>query len=136
MGLPAQSGAHTRHALAIHLIWVTKYRRSVLTHAIGDRVKQIVSEVAAEIGCEIIQIETDVDHVHAIVRITPTHTVADVAKRFKGRSARLIFQEFPAIKNRLWGGHLWQPSYYSCTVGGAPLETLKKYVAGQRTKPR
>lgn len=95
MGLKAQSGAHTRHALAVHLIWVVKYRRSVLTHEIGDRVKQIVSEVAAEIGVEIIKIETDVDHVHVIVRLKPTHTVADVAKRFKGRSARLIFKSSP-----------------------------------------
>lgn len=134
MGLEAQSGAHTRHALAIHLIWVVKYRRSVLTHEIGDRVKAIVSQVAVEIGCEIIRIETDVDHVHVIVRITPTHRICDVARRFKGRSARMIFQEFPAIKNRLWGGHLWQPSYFSCTVGGAPLEVLKKYVESQRTK--
>lgn len=96
--------------------------------------KEIISEVSAEIGCEIISVETDVDHVHVIVRLKPTHTVADVVKRFKGRSARYIFKEFPAIKNRLWGGHLWQPSYYAATVGGAPLETLKKYVQEQRTK--
>jgi putative transposase len=134
MGLEAQSGGHSKHALAVHLIWVVKYRRSVLTHDIGDRIKAIISEVANEIGVEIIKIETDVDHVHAIVRIKPTHTISYVVKRFKGRSARLIFQEFPAIKNRLWGGHLWQPSYYAATVGGAPLETLKKYVEGQRTK--
>lgn len=134
MALEAQSGGHSKHALAVHLIWVVKYRRSVLTREIGGRVKQIVSEVAAEIGVEIISIETDVDHVHVIVRLKPTHTVSDVVRRFKGRSARMIFLEFPALKNRLWGGHLWQPSYYAATVGGAPLETLKKYVAEQRTK--
>lgn len=134
MGLKAQSGAHNRHALAVHLIWVVKYRRSVsrLSHAIGDRVKEIICEVACEIGCEIISIETDVDHVHVIARLRPTHQVSDVVRRFKGRSARVIFQEFPAIKNRLWGGHLWQPSYYAATVGGAPLETLKQYVEQQR----
>lgn len=134
MALTAQSGGHSKHALAVHLIWVVKYRRSVLTHEIGDRVKAIVTEVANEIGVEIIKIETDVDHVHVIVRLKPTHTVSDVVKRFKGRSARIIFQEFPSLKNRLWGGHLWQPSYYAATVGGAPLETLKKYVEEQRTK--
>ena len=134
MGLEAKSSAHNKHALAVHLIWVVKYRRSVLTHEIGDRVKAIVLEVATEIGCEIISIETDVDHVHVIVRLKPTHTVSDVVKRFKGRSARYIFKEFPEIKRRLWGGHLWQPSYYAATVGGAPLETLKKYVENQRAK--
>ena len=134
MGLKAQSGAHNKHALAVHLIWVVKYRRTVLTHQIGDRVKEIICQVASEVGCEIISIETDVDHVHVIVRLRPTHQVSDVVRRFKGRTARLIFQEFPAIKNRLWGGHLWQPSYYAATVGGAPLEMLKKYVESQRVK--
>lgn len=57
MALTAQSGGHSKHALAVHLIWVVKYRRSVLTHEIGDRVKAIVSEVAAEIGVEIIKID-------------------------------------------------------------------------------
>jgi putative transposase len=134
MALEAQSGAHSRHAIAMHIVWVTKYRRSVLTRDAGDRCKEIVAEVAAEIGVEIIRMESEVNHVHVVARLKPTHAVADVVKRFKGRSSRVLFQEFPWLKRRLWGGHLWQPSYYAASVGGAPLETIKKYVEGQRSK--
>lgn len=59
---------------------------------------------------------------------------AQSGAHIKGRTSRMLFQEFPWVKNRLWGGHFWQPSYYAASVGGAPLETIKKYVQGQRTK--
>lgn len=134
MGLKTQSGGHSIHAIAYHLVWCVKYRRSVLTTQIGDRVKDIVSEIAVEKGCQILAIETDVDHVHVLVRVKPTHQLSKLMQLFKGRTARIIFQEFPALKNRLWGGHLWSPSYYAATVGGAPLETIKKYVESQRDK--
>lgn len=134
MSLKPQSGGHSQHALAFHLVWCVKYRRTILTHEIGDRVKEIVRQKAAEIGCEIIEAETDVDHVHIVVRLKPSHTLSKVVQRFKGASARIIFLEFPELKNRLWGGHLWSPSYYAATVGGAPLETIKKYVRSQRDK--
>jgi putative transposase len=134
MTLKAQNGGHSQHTLAYHLVWCTKYRRSVLTQKIGDRAKELVTQIASEVGCEIISIETDVDHVHVLVRLKPTHELSKVVHRFKGASARYLFQEFPSLKNRLWGGHLWSPSYYAATVGGAPLETIKKYVESQRTK--
>jgi putative transposase len=132
MGLATQSGGHSIHAIAYHLVWCVKYRRSVLTHEIGDRIKEIVTEIANEQKCEILAIETDTDHVHVLVRVKPTHTLSKLIQLFKGRSARIIFLEYPELKNRLWGGHLWSPSYYAATVGGAPLETIKKYVESQR----
>ena len=120
------------HVLTYHLVWCVKYRHTLLTRQIGDRVKEIVSEIAAAIGTEIIEIETDTDHVHVLVRLKPTHEVSRVVHRFKGASARRIFQEFPQLRRRLWGGHLWSPSYYASTVGGVTLEAVKKYVKEQR----
>lgn len=105
MALVAQSGGHSQHALAYHLVWCTKYRVKILTTEIGDRVKEIVSQIAVEQGCEILSIETDVDHVHVLVRVKPTHTLSKLMQLFKGRSARLLFQEYPAIKRRLWGSN-------------------------------
>lgn len=98
----------------------------------GDRVKEIILELASALDCEIVAVETDVDHVHVLVRLKPTHQISKIAHRFKGVTARRMFQEFPRIKNRLWGGHLWSPSYYVATVGGAPLSTVKAYVESQR----
>ncbi|HEY0657272.1 MAG TPA: IS200/IS605 family transposase [Pyrinomonadaceae bacterium] len=128
------NSAHSRHALHYHLVWCVKYRRSVLITEIGDRIKEIIIQIAAEQNCIITAIETDVDHVHILLELKPTHSIPKLVQLFKGRSARLIFQEFPFIKNRLWGGHLWSPSYYIASVGGAPLQTIKRYVESQREK--
>jgi len=132
--LKLQSGAHSLHRLTYHLVWCVKYRKTVLTRDIGDRVKEILGELAQELGCIIIAVETDVDHVHVLVRLTPNHSVASILHRFKGRTARYIFREYPYLRRKLWGGHLWSPSYYADTVGGAPLEAVKKYVEEQRSK--
>lgn len=126
------SSAHSKHTLNYHLIFVTKYRRAVLTDQIGDRVKEIISQVAVEQKAEVVAVETEKDHVHVMLNLKPTHQIPKLVQLFKGRSARYVFQEFPEIKNRLWGGHLWSPSYYIATAGGAPLETLKNYVECQR----
>lgn len=124
--------AHSTHTLYFHLIWCVKYRRTVLTHQIGDRVKEIIREIAKEQNAIVEAVETEPDHLHVMLNLKPTHSIPKLVQLFKGRSARLIFQEFPEIKNRLWKGHLWSPSYYVATAGGAPLETLKNYVECQR----
>lgn len=126
--------AHSTHTLHYHLIFVTKYRRTVLTNEIGDRVKEIIQEVAKEQKAIVEAVETETDHVHVMLELKPTHSIPKLVQLFKGRSARICFQEFPHLKRRLWGGHLWSPSYYVATAGGAPLETLKNYVECQREK--
>ncbi|HXG94159.1 MAG TPA: transposase [Blastocatellia bacterium] len=59
MSLKAQSGGHSKHALAVHIVWCVKYRRTVLTREVGDRLKEIVTDIATAKGCEILSIETD-----------------------------------------------------------------------------
>jgi putative transposase len=126
--------AHSTHTLNFHLIFCTKYRRTVLTNDIGDRVKEIICEIAKEQNVIIEAMETDSDHLHIMLNLKPTHSIPKLVQLFKGRSARLIFQEFPEIKRRLWGGHLWSSGYFVTSAGGAPLETLKTYVNSQREK--
>ena len=126
--------AHNTHSLNFHLIFCTKYRRTVLTNEIGDRVKEIILEIAKEQNAIVEAIESNPDHLHIMLNLKPTHSVPKLVQLFKGRSARLIFQEFPHIKNRLWGGHLWSSGYFVTMAGGAPLETLKNYVNSQREK--
>lgn len=126
--------SHTTHSLNFHLIFCTKYRRTVLTTEIGNRVKEIIQEIANEQNVIIEAIETDTDHLHIMLNLKPTHQIPKLVHLFKGRSAFLIFKEFPYIKKRLWGGHLWSGGYFVTTAGGAPLETLKTYVENQRTK--
>ncbi|MBI4640381.1 MAG: IS200/IS605 family transposase, partial [Candidatus Tectomicrobia bacterium] len=71
-------------------------------------------------------------HVHIVVRMKPDQQISQLVNSLKGATARRLFQEFPWLNNRLWGGHLWSPSSFVVTVGGAPLDAITQYVESQR----
>jgi putative transposase len=107
------SGAHSKYVLNYHLCWCVKYRHTLLTRQIGDRVKEVITEIAERIGVVIIAIETETDHVHVLCQLKPTHTVSSVLHRFKGGSAHKIFREFPSLRRRLLLSSC-RPSQLSC----------------------
>ena len=96
----------------------------------STRLKEVVAEVCAELGAELIEMETMPDHVHLLVTVDPQFGIHRLVKHIKGRSSRLLRQEFPSLRSRL--PTLWTNSYFVATVGGAPLELVKQYVANRR----
>ena len=119
---------------AYHVVWCPKYRRPVIVDdergSVDSRLKQIIAEVCTETGAELVELETMPDHVHLLVGIDPQLGIHRLVKMIKGRSSRLLRQEFPSLRARL--PSLWTNSYFVATVGGAPLEVIKQYVANQR----
>lgn len=115
-----------------HVVWCPKYRRPVIEGAVDARLKQIIREVCAERECNIIELGTMPDHVHLLVECDPQYGIHRLVKQVKGRSSRLLREEFPSLKRRL--PTLWTNSYFVATVGGAPLEIVKQYVENQRNK--
>jgi putative transposase len=97
---------------------------------VAARLKQIIREVCAERDAPIVELETLPDHVHLLVTCDPQFGIHRLVKQIKGRSSRLLRQEFPSIKSRL--PTLWTNSYFVATVGGATLEVVKRYVENQR----
>jgi putative transposase len=128
-----------------HVVWCPKFRRKVITSTdpsvanppvAGDpgpvdvRLVEIIHSVADEVGAVIEEIETMPDHVHMLVSVDPTYGIGKFVRLCKGRSSRLLRQEFPSLRRRI--PTLWTNSYFVATVGGAPLEIVKQYVANQR----
>jgi len=107
-----------------------KYRRQVLVRGVEKRLKKILPEVAAERQAELIELEVMPDHVHALVEVHPQYGVHRLIKAMKGRSSRLLRDEFPWLKSRL--PTLWTNSYFVSTVGGAPLAVIKQYIENQK----
>lgn len=125
-----RSNNNVVYRCAYHVVWCPKYRRPVIHGEIDERLKQIVREVCAERLCNLIELETMPEHVHLLVECDPQYGVHRLVKQIKGRSSRLLRQEFPSLKSRL--PTLWTNSYFVATVGDAPLEVVKRYVANQR----
>lgn len=135
LAMPNQfkSNNNILYACQYHIVWCPKYRRKVLVNGVDTRLKEIIQQVAQEKKCEIIELEIMPDHVHLLIGIDPQFGVQQVIKIMKGRSSRYLRQEFPWLKSRL--PTLWTNSYFVATVGGAPLDVVKKYIENQKWKP-
>ena len=56
---------------------------------------------------------------------------AKIAQYVKGRSSRLIQEEFPDVQKRYWGQHMWDRGYFRATVGSVTEETIRAYIENQ-----
>lgn len=125
-----KSSKHLVYSCKYHVVWCTKYRRKVLSEPIEIRLKEILREVVQEHDAEIIELETMPDHVHILVSCNPTLGIKRLIGLMKGRSSRLLRQEFPSLKSRI--PTLWTHSCFIATVGGAPLSIIKQYIENQK----
>ena len=82
---------------------------------------------------EIIHLEVITDHVHLFIFAKPTDSPSNSMKTIRGATADCLFREFPSNKKKLWGGHLWDPSYYVGIVGKVSAETIKRSIENQKT---
>jgi putative transposase len=78
---------------------------------------------------EVIEIEVMPDHVQLLAELPPTVPLSEFVRRLKGRSSRLVRMEFPRLRHL---PVLWSPSWVVSTVGGAPLEVVRRYVGNQK----
>ena len=116
-----------------HLVFVTKYRRNVFNNEMINKLKNVFKETCTQMDCELLEFNGEDDHVHLMVSVPPKISLAVLVGKLKGKSSYFIRKEFlKSIKTKLWGEHLWSPSYCSVTCGSAPLDIVKKYIEQQR----
>ena len=129
-----KSNNNVVYSCKYHVVWCPKYRRKVLVKGVDTRLKEIICEVCQEIRVEIIEMEIMPDHVHLLLEVAPQFGVHKAVKQIKGRSSRILRQEFSWLRTKL--PTLWTNSYFVSTVGGAPLEIIKQYIENQKTSQR
>ena len=123
------------YSIQYHIVWCVKYRHKIITEQIENRLIEILSKIADDNGFQILEYNTDKDHIHLLVNCSPQHYIPDMIKALKGVSARLLMKEFgEELKRKLWGGHLWNPSYFVATVSENTEEQIRKYIQNQKRK--
>ena len=125
-----KSNRNVVYSCKYHVVWCPKYRRPVLVNGGDGRLKDIIRETCAEIHAELIEMEVMPDHVHLLVEVDPQYGIHRAVRLIKGRSSRLLRDEYPWLKSRL--PTLWTNSYFVSTVGGAPLKTVRQYIENQK----
>ena len=96
--------------------------------------KELLTEYAANLSVDILEMEIMPDHVHMLLEVDPQFGIHKAVKSFKGYTSRILRQEFPYLKTKM--PTLWTNSYFVSTVGGAPLEAVKQYIENQKTSQR
>jgi putative transposase len=127
---PRKRPNRTRLLLQVHVIWCPKFRRPVLVDGVDERLKELLSEGAAETRSEVVEMEVMPDHVHLLVEVDPRFGIRRSVKLARGRSSRSLRQEFPRLRSRI--PTLWTNSYAVLTVGGAPLAVIKQSIEDQK----
>lgn len=120
---------HSVSDLQIHLVCVAKYRRSVFTAQSLATIEKSFKEVAAKMDFQIQEFNGEADHIHVLIEYPPKLSISQMVNALKGVSSRRYGQ---AGYPKPFGKEvLWSPSYFVSSVGGAPLEVLKRYIQEQ-----
>lgn len=121
----------------VHLVFVTKYRRSVFSKRVLADLKEIFIGVCHDFESQLVEFEGEGDHVHLLINYPPKVAVSKLVNSLKGVSSRLIRKKnYSSIKQALWGDSLWSPSYFAGACGGASLDVIRQYIEQQQSPER
>lgn len=119
-----------------HVVWVPKYRFRILTGVVGQEVHRSVMTFCQQLGCEVVELNVQADHVHLLVKVPPKLAISGLMGTLKGRTAIRLFNVFPNLRKRpYWGNHFWGKGYCVDTVG-LNAEMIQKYVKYQEKQER
>ena len=121
------------YSIQYHVVWCVKYRHEVLTGDIEKSLLSILYKIADDNGFKISECNCDKDHVHLLLDCSPQHHIPNMIKALKGASARLLMKEYgDTLRGKLWGGHLWNPSYFIATVSENTEAQIREYIRNQK----
>ena len=128
-------GAHTKTDLKIHLVWIPKYRKPILTGEVAVRTRDLLRQIAMEHELNILSGKVARDHVHMLISYRTTQDVAQIAQWLKGISSRVLLQEFAPLRRLFWGKHLWARGYLAVSSGTITDQMIADYIAEQEGEP-
>ena len=135
--IPARCSSHNNSNLRnVALDWVPKYRFRILDGVVGQEVHNCIRIFCGHLGCEVVELNVQPDHVHLMSMVPPKVSISDLMGTVKGRTAIRVFKQFPYLKRKpYWGNHFWAKGYCADTVG-LDAEMIRKYVKYQENKER
>ena len=125
-------GSHTVTRLTCHIVWVTKYRYQVLQGDIQHRCRSLLIQDCESLEIEILKGVVSKDHIHMHIEYPAKLSIRTILKQLKGRSSRLLQKEFPVLKKRYWGQHLWATGYGAWSTGNITDEMVQEYLEHHR----
>ena len=128
-------GAHTITEFKYHFVWKTKYSYRVLTGDLALRLRDIIRAICAENGMEVVKGSIRPNHIHVLISAPSYLSPAKIMQYVKGKSSYRLQREFPKLRKKYWGRHLWSLGYFGASVGAVNETQIKRYIEAQTDDP-
>ena len=128
--------AHSVYLLTYHIVFVTKYRRPVISDEIGYFMKNHAAYLCGRFGGEMVSAETDEDHIHLLVSMPPDVAPSRLVATLKTQLSKEVRAEYTEhVRKYLRGDAPFRSnSYFIATTGTTVMEKVKEYIEKQRTE--
>ena len=123
-----RKGSHTVYDIKYHFVWITKYRYPVLRGSIAMRARELLRQGCEANNLRILKGSVGKDHIHMLLSCPTTMAPSEIAQKLKGRTSKILQEEFPELKKRYWGQHMWGRGYFCGTVGEVDQKTIENYL--------
>ena len=130
-----RKSSHTTYDIKYHLVWITKYRKRVLTGEVAKRVRELIREICRGHEVDILKGHVSGDHVHIFVSVPPHISVSQLMQSIKGKSSRKMVAEFKTLSRQFWGRHMWARGYFAASSGNVTDEVIMQYIELQGKEP-
>ena len=126
-----RTSSHSRYDIKYHFVWVTKYRKPILTGEVGVRLRDLVREICRTHEIEILQGAVSPDHVHVLLSCPPNISPSKIMQYIKGKTSRKLMMEFKHVQKQYWGRHLWARGDFVASRGNVTDEVIMEYIRHQ-----
>ena len=125
--------SHSKYLIKLHFVFAVKYRRRLLIDELKNDMISIVTDICLKNNIKIDAIQSDIDHIHLLLDVKPTHSAYYIAHKIKSISTYCIYQKYSLyLKKFFWKENtFWSNGYFVCSTGDACSETIKKYIENQ-----
>ena len=130
-----RKNSHSQYDLKVHLIWIPKYRKRVLTGKVSERARDLLRHICMEHEVHIISGKVASDHVHMFVSYKPQMPLSRLVQYIKGTSSRVLLEEFAHLRKQFWGRHFWARGYMAISSGNITDEMIQQYIDEQEGEP-
>ena len=122
--------SHSKWNCKYHIVFAPKYRRRVFYGEKKEAIGKILRQLCEWKGVNIIEAEACPDHIHMLVEIPPKIAVSSFMGYLKGKSATMIYEQFPELKYKYRNREFWCKGYY-VDIAGKNVHRIQEYIKHQ-----
>lgn len=123
--------SHSTYDLKYHIVWITKYRKKVLTGTVAERIRTLIREICKANEVEILKGHISKDHVHLFLSVPPYLSISNLVQSLKGKTSRKLLAEDKNMARQFWGRHFRARGYFAASSGNITDEAVMQYIENQ-----